>query len=368
MKKLQIIILLSFLSMAVKAQVVADYTYTTSLCGPFNVSFLDNSLGGGFQITSWAWDLGDGQTSTVQSPSNVYTSAGTYNVCLTATNSNGQSDTECKMIELTTPVADAGPDMELNCVNPSVILDGLASSQGASLFYSWTTINGNILSGVNTLNPEVNTPGVYTLVVTDAQTGCTDESSVTVTSNANGPVCIIAPPPPLSCNQAAITLDITGSSVGPNFIYEWSNGANITSIVVNTPGIYSLTITDITNGCTAVSSVTVEENTNVPTFSFPNTSVCDGEMVSLTAGMICSNCTIELYDPTGILLCNSLPCSFSPINGTYTFTVTDNSNGCTNSDNFTMSVSSPITINSLVTNPSCFGEADGVIEITSVTG
>ena len=45
--------------------------------------------------TSWSWDFGDGQTSTLRNPSRVYASAGTYTVSLTVSNSFGQ-DTETK--------------------------------------------------------------------------------------------------------------------------------------------------------------------------------------------------------------------------------------------------------------------------------
>jgi len=38
--------------------------------------------------TSWLWDFGDGQTSSLQNPSKSYSSAGTYTVTLTATNNN----------------------------------------------------------------------------------------------------------------------------------------------------------------------------------------------------------------------------------------------------------------------------------------
>ena len=45
-------------------------------------------------ITSWLWDFGDGQTSTLQNPSHVYATPGSYTVTLTVTNSDGVSDSE----------------------------------------------------------------------------------------------------------------------------------------------------------------------------------------------------------------------------------------------------------------------------------
>lgn len=54
------------------------------------VQFTDHSLNA---PDSWAWDFGDGSTSTEQSPLHQYDSDGTYSVSLTATNGNG-SDTE----------------------------------------------------------------------------------------------------------------------------------------------------------------------------------------------------------------------------------------------------------------------------------
>ena len=57
------------------------------------VTFKDESTG---SPTSWAWDLGDGTTSTLQNPTKTYNKAGNYTVKLTinkqgataATNSN----------------------------------------------------------------------------------------------------------------------------------------------------------------------------------------------------------------------------------------------------------------------------------------
>lgn len=53
-------------------------------------TFTDTSFASdGEHIVSWAWDFGDGDTSTVQNPVHTYTSLGTYNVVLRITDSNG---------------------------------------------------------------------------------------------------------------------------------------------------------------------------------------------------------------------------------------------------------------------------------------
>jgi PKD repeat protein len=59
---------------------------------PLAVQFVDASTN---SPTSWAWNFGDGATSTAQNPSHTYSAVGQYNVTLTATNANG-SDGETK--------------------------------------------------------------------------------------------------------------------------------------------------------------------------------------------------------------------------------------------------------------------------------
>jgi PKD repeat protein len=41
--------------------------------------------------TSWSWNFGDGNTSTLQNPSHIYENPGVYTVSLTATNAGGPS-------------------------------------------------------------------------------------------------------------------------------------------------------------------------------------------------------------------------------------------------------------------------------------
>jgi len=78
----------------------------TSGEAPLEVRFKDMSTN---DPTSWDWDFGDGGISTMQHPTHIYDTAGTYTVTLTAANSCG-SDTETKVdyitVTCTPPVAD----------------------------------------------------------------------------------------------------------------------------------------------------------------------------------------------------------------------------------------------------------------------
>ncbi len=72
---------------------IADFSANkTNVAINETVSFSDESS---FAPTSWAWDFGDGTTSTEQNPTHSYAEVGTYTVQLTVENENG-SDTEIK--------------------------------------------------------------------------------------------------------------------------------------------------------------------------------------------------------------------------------------------------------------------------------
>jgi len=83
----------------------ASFTGTpTSGETPLTVAFTDASTG----ATSWSWNFGDGNTSTAENPSHIYTDAGTYTVSLTVTNSCGSDSytaTDYITVTCTAPTA-----------------------------------------------------------------------------------------------------------------------------------------------------------------------------------------------------------------------------------------------------------------------
>ena len=67
---------------------VANFSATpTSGTAPLKVQFSDSST----NATSWSWNFGDGNTSTLQNPSNTYLKAGTFTASLIASGPGGAS-------------------------------------------------------------------------------------------------------------------------------------------------------------------------------------------------------------------------------------------------------------------------------------
>jgi PKD repeat protein len=78
---------------------VADFVATpTSGSAPLATSFSDMSTG---SPTSWAWDFGDGTTSTEQNPAHTYTNPGSYTVTLTVTGAGGGTNTKTRTAYVT---------------------------------------------------------------------------------------------------------------------------------------------------------------------------------------------------------------------------------------------------------------------------
>lgn len=122
----------------------SNFTATpTSGVAPLTVNFTDTSTNG---PTSWAWQFGDGISSTSQNTSHVYTTAGTYTVTLTTTNSVG-SDPEVKS-GLITVTSDGGVDP---------VVSGITDVNGGSI------VHGDVLTiaGLNFGTKTTATPTIY---------------------------------------------------------------------------------------------------------------------------------------------------------------------------------------------------------------
>ncbi|MCL1063488.1 immune inhibitor A [Shewanella benthica] len=79
---------------------VAGFTFSSS---DLSVTFTDTTTGGEGAMT-YSWDFGDSQTSTAQSPSHTYASAGIYTVMMTVTDSLGVVSNRSASVTVTAAV------------------------------------------------------------------------------------------------------------------------------------------------------------------------------------------------------------------------------------------------------------------------
>jgi len=177
-------------------------------------------------------------------------------------------------VHLTSVEAMAAPAPSLHyCEGFEITLNGDGSTEGPGISYQWSTPDGNIVSGDNTLHPVVNAPGTYTLVVSNDDPNYTDCTSTATTVVIEAPSqlsAFVATTSTINCVQKQMTL-LGGSTPGGNYTYQWTtmdgnivSGANAKNAVINAGGTYALLVTDVTTGCTAVAEREIEVDTIPP--------------------------------------------------------------------------------------------------------
>ena len=284
------------------------------------------SVSGGVGPYTFNWSNGD-----TGNPA-VYTVGGSQTVTITDANACLKVSPFTIQTNTTPPNAVAGPNVTLTCLQPTATLNGTGSSTGASFTYAWTTQNGNIVSGSTTLMPVVNAAGIYTLKVTNTTTGCTATASTNVTSSIVPPTATTTGGQ-LTCTTTSVGLTASTNAAQPAFA--WSGpGFNSTlqNPVVTQAGTYTVTVTNTANGCTKTATATVTQNTTIPSVT------ASGGVISCTNPNVTLGVTTNAAQPAYLWSGPCLPANGQTLPnpsvtcaGTYTVTVTNGVNGCTNS-------------------------------------
>ena len=231
----------------------------------------DGSQGNNF---TYEWTTSNGNIVSGETTFNpTVDQPGTYTLLITNTSNECEATSSVVVDEdVELPTANAGPTEELNCILVEYDLDGSQSSSGNIFTYEWTTGDGNILSGQNTVNPTIDEPGTYIIEVTNTYNGCISTAEVTITEDVTLPTSEAGTGDQLDCTKTTITLDGVGSSANGPFSYEWTtmdggimSGGNTLNPVVDEAGTYTLIVTNDDNGCTALDDVVVTQDANLPT-------------------------------------------------------------------------------------------------------
>jgi PKD repeat protein len=205
-----------------------------SSCDPSTVFQFSNNVAGG---TSWQWNFGDGTGSTLQHPSHIYGTSGTYNVSLMVSNSFGCRDTSDAPTRINvTPANWAGfnSSVDSGCAPLAV---NFSTPVIFVTYIKWDFGDGST-SLQYAPSHTYTSPGVYTvkMIITTAN-GCTDTIVKTNLIHA-----VPKPAPSFtyvnSIGCGPLTVQFTNTSTNYNACL-WVFGDGTTSTDINPVHTYS---------------------------------------------------------------------------------------------------------------------------------
>src|SRR4029079_893070 len=212
------------------APVVNFSAAPSSGVAPLSVAFTNSTTG---QVTTWAWNFGDGTTSNVQSPTHVYSAPGSYTVLLTATGPGGTaSKTAATPISVSAPAV--APVVNFSAA-PSSGVAPLSvaftnSTTGQVTTWAWNFGDGTT-SNVQSPTHVYSAPGSYTVVLTATGPGGTASKTaatpISVSAPAVAPVVNFSAAP--SSGVAPLSVAFTNSTTGQVTTWAWNFGDGTTS-------------------------------------------------------------------------------------------------------------------------------------------
>ncbi|MEY3442629.1 MAG: hypothetical protein RLZZ519_910 [Bacteroidota bacterium] len=195
----------------------------TSNPSGLQVAFTDQSHP---TVTTWTWDFGDGGTSTLQNPSHTYIANGTYNVCLTATNSC-TNETVCQTVMVCASLNEAFSE---TITGATAAFQDLSDASATT--WSWDFGDG----GTSSLqNPSHNyaANGTFNVCLT-VSSGCS-----TATTCHNLTICRPLNEAFTSTVVSALSVDFQDLSDASATTWAWDFGDGGTSSVQNPNHIYA---------------------------------------------------------------------------------------------------------------------------------
>lgn len=273
------------------------------------------------------------------------------------TQSNGSLEVVDNAISLT------GTVTNVTCFGDSTGAINISPVGGMPAYtYQWDYDNRvtEDLTGIPAGTYNVTVTDMNGVTVTDAYT-VTEGDEIVLTTSVTDVTCV-------GGSNGAIDLTVTGGA--SPYTYGWDTGSPNEDLTGLTARTYSVTVTDA-NSCTATAMATVSESGGI-SFELDITDVtCDGlsdGAVDITvlgsSGMLnydFSNNTYDQMTANTMISLNNIPAEVIDL------TVTD-ANGCTGDTTFTIAAGDAVTATFTVTEPRCFGEANGSIDLSPTGG
>lgn len=251
-------------------------------CDGFTLTF--ENMTPSIAIQTYDWDFGDGNTSTLASPTHTYADTGTYTLKLVVNRGLSCSDSTTAIVKV---YPGFFPDFSYagQCQKvPVQFTDLTTATYGVSSKWEWNF--GDLASTTNTSNIKnpthtYNSTGTYTVsLIIETDKGCIDTLQKTIT--------ILDKPPLTVPNDTLIciidTLQLNAVGTGSFF---WSPNYNINNVNINNPLVspdvtttYQVRLTD-PFGCVVTDSVKVNVKSFVTLFAGNDTTICTTDSVLL---------------------------------------------------------------------------------------
>src|SRR5690554_564645 len=275
---------------------VADFS-VDSVCQGVNSTLADLSTvdgTNGDNISSWLWDFGDGQTSTIANPSPIYGSENLYDITLTVGSNNGCTNTITKTTAIyPNPVIDFTPtEVCLNFENEFTDLTTISSVHTPNTLASWNWDFGD--GGTSTVqhpNHTYLTHGIHNTTLTVvSNNGCTESvvKPVTVYELPTAEFDFVN-----ACDNEEVTFESTAvpnEGVIADYFWDVDNNGSIdysvdpVAHIYGSDGFYDVMhIVETSNGCrdTIVKQVTVYA---LPEAEFTVDAVCEDTTTTFANG------------------------------------------------------------------------------------
>lgn len=331
---------------------LSQYTNTT-VCQGVSTSFTDQSINSNF----WQWNFGDpasgtNNTSSLQNPTHVFSSAGSFSVTLIS------GIIPCLDTIVQTVVVNPLPVLT---VSSDTICAGQTTTLTASGATSYSWSSGQLVNSI-TVNPASTTS--YTVTGSIGSCSASIISTVTVIP----PIVPTVLPTHVSCFGGAdgtASVSVTGGK--PGFTYSWNTIPSQTTAKATglAAGTYTVIITD-TFGCSANTSVIITEPTKLASSITSVNVKCYGAYdgsatVTVSGGTSPYTYSWNSSPAQTTAQANNLPAGNSIV------IVTD-LKGCILKDTAAITEPTPITLSTMADSVSCFGGSNGSASVLASGG
>ena len=333
----------------VNISVLSDYNGSAISCYGLSDGIIQASANGGTGALSYEW-IPSGQTATTLND----LSAGIYFVEVLDENQCVVLDS----IEISEPDSLIITSLvtSILCFGDSTgAINNTISGGTEGYTYLWDT--ADTLMSLQNL-----AAGIYSLTVTDAN-GCQDslvneitqpQDSITLTYNQSPILCF-------GDTTATVDLFVTGGT--PQYVYNWSNGADTEDLINMGAGNYTIEVVD-SNGCSSDLNVEVIEPQLLEIQSNAINPFCQGG----TQGSI--DLTIVGGTPSYTYLWNNNETTEDIIDlyaGEYIVIVVD-SNGCSDTALVLITDPASLSLSETHTDVLCYGDSSAQIDLTVTNG